>query len=168
MRWSSSFARVIATCKSRRSSSISSVVPVPISEGMQPSTTLRICTAFHSCPFAEWIVEKDQIIIVAPSDACLVTRRLGRIQSYLREKLLSRSVDRGDLLQLEEVALPQKSVVVDSMQMRFIPSRYDLQVGGPNCRLPQRAKDSEERGPICGRRAGGNESLQTESGFCAS
>jgi hypothetical protein len=32
----------------RRSSSISAVVPVPRSEGMQPSTTLRTNTDFHS------------------------------------------------------------------------------------------------------------------------
>src|SRR5450759_2743854 len=32
--------------------------PVAISDGMQPSTTFRTRTAFHSCPFAEWIVDK--------------------------------------------------------------------------------------------------------------
>ena len=38
-RCSSSFARVIATYSSRRSSSTPSAVPVARSEGMQPSTT---------------------------------------------------------------------------------------------------------------------------------
>jgi len=29
-----------------------------MSEGMQPSTTFRMSTAFHSWPFAEWIVDR--------------------------------------------------------------------------------------------------------------
>ena len=33
-------------------------VPVPRSEGMQPSTTLSTKTDFHSWPLAEWIVER--------------------------------------------------------------------------------------------------------------
>ena len=55
---SRSFARVIATYKSRRSSSSSSCVPVAMSLGMQPSTTFSTCTAFHSCPLALWMVER--------------------------------------------------------------------------------------------------------------
>ena len=27
-------------------------------DGMQPSTTLSTCTALHSCPLAEWIVDR--------------------------------------------------------------------------------------------------------------
>jgi hypothetical protein len=30
----------------------------PRSDGMQPSTTLSTNTDFHSCPLAEWIVDK--------------------------------------------------------------------------------------------------------------
>ncbi len=37
----------------RRSSSMSSALPVDMSDGMQPSTALSTKTAFHSCPFAE-------------------------------------------------------------------------------------------------------------------
>ena len=33
-------------------------IPVPRSEGMQPSTTLSTNTDFHSWPLAEWIVER--------------------------------------------------------------------------------------------------------------
>ena len=43
---------VIATCSSRRSSSISSGVPVAISDGIQPSMTFRTRT-FSTWPFAE-------------------------------------------------------------------------------------------------------------------
>ena len=38
--------------------SISAEVPVPRSDGMQPSTTLSTNTDLHSCPLAEWIVER--------------------------------------------------------------------------------------------------------------
>ena len=51
-------ARVIATYNKRRSSSISAALPVAMSEGMQPSTTLSTVTAFHSWPLAEWMVDK--------------------------------------------------------------------------------------------------------------
>ena len=51
-------ARVIATYSSRRSSSISAGCPVARSEGMQPSATLSMNTVSHSCPFAEWIVDR--------------------------------------------------------------------------------------------------------------
>ena len=34
------------------------VLPVAMSLGMQPSTTLSTCTAFHSWPLALWMVER--------------------------------------------------------------------------------------------------------------
>ena len=36
----------------------SAVVPAPRSDGMQPSTAFRTKIDFHSCPFAEWIVDR--------------------------------------------------------------------------------------------------------------
>jgi hypothetical protein len=36
----------------------SSVLPVARSDGMRPSTALSSVTAAHSCPFAEWIVDR--------------------------------------------------------------------------------------------------------------
>ena len=42
------------TWSRRRSSSTSAVVPVPRSDGIQPSTTLSTKTDFHSWPLAEW------------------------------------------------------------------------------------------------------------------
>ena len=50
LRCKSSLARVMATYNRRRSSSISADVPVPRSEGRQPSTTLSTNTDFHSWP----------------------------------------------------------------------------------------------------------------------
>ncbi len=44
--------------QSQRSSSISSSLPVPRSDGMQPSTPFSTNTLHHSCPFTEWIVER--------------------------------------------------------------------------------------------------------------
>ena len=35
-----------------------SALPVAMSDGMQPSTTFSTCTAFHSCPLAEWMVDR--------------------------------------------------------------------------------------------------------------
>jgi hypothetical protein len=51
-------ARVMATYSRRRSSSISAVLPVARSAGMQPSTTLSTCTECHSWPLAEWMVDR--------------------------------------------------------------------------------------------------------------
>jgi hypothetical protein len=53
-------ARVIATYRRRRSSSICSGLPTAISEGMQPSVTLSTNTTSHSCPLAEWIVDRTR------------------------------------------------------------------------------------------------------------
>src|SRR5690606_18371626 len=39
-------------------SSISALSPTARSDGMQPSTTLSTKTFFHSCPLAEWIVDR--------------------------------------------------------------------------------------------------------------
>ena len=36
------------------------LVPVPRSDGIQPSTALSTNTDFHSCPSAEWIVERTK------------------------------------------------------------------------------------------------------------
>jgi hypothetical protein len=48
----------MATYSNLRSSSISADVPVPKSDGMQPSTTFKTNTDFHSWPLAEWIVDR--------------------------------------------------------------------------------------------------------------
>jgi hypothetical protein len=64
-------ARVIATYRRRRSSSSTAEVPAPKSDGMQPSTTLRTYTDFHS-----W------------------TRTKGGISTSAAEALLQRVLDR--------------------------------------------------------------------------
>ena len=53
-----SLARVMATPRTRRSSSIFSGLPAAMSDGMQPSATFRMKTTSHSCPLAEWMVDK--------------------------------------------------------------------------------------------------------------
>ena len=70
-------ARVMATYRRRRSSSISSGVPLAMSDGMQPSTTLRTSTVSHSWPLAEWMVDKNQIVFVEKRRPGLSSGRSG-------------------------------------------------------------------------------------------
>ena len=40
--------------------------PAHMSEGMQPSVTFRMKTASHSCPLAEWMVDRMRCLRRAP------------------------------------------------------------------------------------------------------
>ena len=71
IRSNSSFVRVMATWSSRSSSSISSEVLVALAEGMQPSTTFKTRTIFHSPPLAEWIVDE----LCMSSSSCVARAR---------------------------------------------------------------------------------------------
>ncbi len=66
---------------------------------MHPSTAFRMNTDFHSCPFAEWMVE-DEVVLVEMRHAGFAARGVRRIERELRQKWFAGAAAAGDLAEL--------------------------------------------------------------------
>ena len=74
---------------------------------------------------------KDQIILVEQRHARVVARRVRRIEREFRQEPLARGIAAGDLLELQEVGAPDGGILVNALEMRFVPEARALQFGRP-------------------------------------
>src|ERR1700738_5711177 len=74
---------------------------------------------------------KDQIILVEQRHACLVTRRIRRIERKFGQETLPGRIATRDLLELDKIGVTGAGVLVDAIEMRFIPEARPLQFRRP-------------------------------------
>lgn len=75
---------------------------------MQPSTTFSTYTDFHSCPLAEWMVERMRY-------ASLVAGGVQWIKGEFGEEALTRRIAGGDPLKLDEIGATRAGIFVDAI-----------------------------------------------------
>ena len=64
---------------------------------------------------------KDQIILVEQRHACLVTRRIRRIERKFGQETLPGGIATRDLLELDQIGVRGDGIFVEAVEMRFIP-----------------------------------------------
>ena len=74
---------------------------------------------------------EDQIVLIEQRHAGLVARGVGRIERQLGQEALARGIARGDLLELEQVGLARRRILVDAVEMRLVPAPCLLDFGRP-------------------------------------
>src|SRR5215475_9681978 len=81
--------------------------------------------------------------------ACLGAGRLWRIQGKLGQKSRARAIGSGDLLQLIEIGRTCTDIVVQSLEMREIPSADHSNLPRPGrCLVVQPGKHSTKFSPV--------------------
>ena len=74
-----------------------------MSDGMRSVGGVEDEHLSHSCPLAEWIVDRIRVVLVEQRRTGLVAGRLRRIERQIGEEALARRVVRSDLLELLEI-----------------------------------------------------------------
>jgi hypothetical protein len=74
---------------------------------------------------------KDQIILVKKWYACLIAGCVLRIEGELRQEPLARRIAARDLLELNEVRAPRGGILVNALEMGFVPEARALKSGRP-------------------------------------
>ena len=119
---------------------------------MQPSTTLSTKTDFHSFPFGGMDRREDQIVLVEQRHACLVVRRVRRIERKFGQERLPGRITVLDLLELDQIGVTGDGIFVDAVEMRFIPEARLLQFRRPPRSARVQINDCfDEGGPVCGK-----------------
>ena len=98
---------------------------------MQPSTTLSTIDRLPLLALGGMDRGQDQVVLVEQRHAGLVAGRVGRIERQLGQESFARWIAGGDLLELEQVSPPRLGVVVDAVEMRFVPEAGALEIGRP-------------------------------------
>src|SRR5438105_15675279 len=62
-----------------------------------------------------------EVVLVEQRNACLVARRVRRIQCEFGQEAFARRISGGDLLELDQVSPPRFGVFMDAVQMWFVP-----------------------------------------------
>ena len=73
---------------------------------------------------------KDQIILVKKWYACLIAGCVLRIEGELRQEPLARRIAARDLLELNEVRAPRGGILVNALEMGFVPEARALSPAG--------------------------------------
>jgi len=76
---------------------------------------------------------EDQIVFVEEWNAGLVAGGIRRIKREFGQKPFAARIGRRDLSKLDEIILPDGSILVDAFQMRRIPAADEVEFGGPAC-----------------------------------
>src|ERR1700730_17476192 len=92
---------------------------------------------------------EDQIILVEPRHACLVARRVRRIERKFGQETLPGGITVCDLLELDQIGVTGAVIFVDAIEMRFIPEARPLQFGRPPRLARTQLRDClDEGGPV--------------------
>ena len=75
---------------------------------------------------------QDQIILVEQRHARLVAGRVGRIEGDLGQETLARWIAVCNLLQLYQIGASHDGILVNAIEMRFVPKAFPLQFGRPS------------------------------------
>ena len=89
---------------------------------------------------------KDQIILVEQRHARLVARRVRRIERELRQEPLARGIAARDLLELQEIGAPHDGILVNALEMRFVPEARALEFGRPAGAAGVQVSDGRDKG----------------------
>ena len=74
---------------------------------------------------------KDQIVLVEQWYACLVAGRIRRIERQFRQKTLAGRITARDLFELDQIGMTRDGILVDAVEMRFVPEARSLQFHRP-------------------------------------
>jgi len=74
---------------------------------------------------------QDQIVLIQQRHARLIAGRIWWIQGEFSEKAFARRISTGYLLELNEIGAANLGILVDPLEMRFVPEAGTLQVRGP-------------------------------------
>ncbi len=74
---------------------------------------------------------QNQIILVTERRAGLVARCARRIERKLGEKALAARIAQRDLGKLQQVGLPCREILVNSLQVRLVPAAHQIELGRP-------------------------------------
>ena len=74
---------------------------------------------------------KDQVILVEQRHACLVARRVQRIEREFGQETLPGTITVRDLLELDQIGVTCPGILVDAVEMRFMPEARPLQFRRP-------------------------------------
>jgi len=74
---------------------------------------------------------KEQIILVEQRHACLVARRVRRIEREFGQETLPGRITVRDLLELDQIGVTCPGILVDAVEMRFVPEARPLQFRRP-------------------------------------
>ena len=167
IRCRSSFARVIATYSRRRSSSISSLLPVAMSDGNAAVDDVEHMHGLPLLPLGGVDRRQDQVVVVAPA------ARRPRRWSHPADRASSRSgTARATDTSTRSAAAATRSpwrtmrIVVDALEMRLVPADDRIDVRGPIRRsaAEARANSATKRAPIRRERAGGTNASNAAAG----
>ena len=90
---------------------------------------------------------EDQIVLVEQRHAGLVAGGVRRVERQFGQEALARRIAGRDLLELQQVGLADRGVLVDAFEMRLVPAARPLELGRPaGCAL-RRARCSASTKP---------------------
>src|SRR6185312_15244051 len=99
-------------------------------------------------PFGRMDRRQDQVVLVEVRLPRLGPRRLRRIERQVGEKTLARGGGRRQLLELLEIAEPHAGVVVESLEVRLVPTADETHLGRAGNGGRQLAKQIGEGRPV--------------------
>jgi hypothetical protein len=67
---------------------------------------------------------QDQVVLVEVRYAGLGTRGVGRIEREFCQEALSRGIAGRYLLELDQIGTPRDRILVDALEMRFVPCAH--------------------------------------------
>src|SRR3984893_17292936 len=74
---------------------------------------------------------ENQIVLVEQRHACLVARRVRRIERKFGQETFPGGIATRDLLELDQIGLTCAGILVDEVKMRFVPEARPLQFRRP-------------------------------------
>src|SRR5258707_4179553 len=80
---------------------------------------------------ARWNAEMDEIFVVRQRAAELSEERIGGTESECDQNAWPRRISAGNLLELNEIGATGAGVLVNAVEMRFVPKARTLQFGRP-------------------------------------
>ncbi len=114
---------------------------------MQPSTAVQHEDRRPFLALGGMDGRQDEVVLVEDGRPGLVAGRIRRVERQLGQEAFARRIARGDLLELQQVGLPRRRVLVDAFEMRLIPEPDALDLGRPARPPRAAARRSSRRKP---------------------
>src|SRR5271156_1448603 len=88
---------------------------------------------------------EDQIVLVEKRIAGTIAGGVRRIERQLGQEPLAAWISRGDLHKLQKIGLAQQCIVVDALQVRFIPAPSKIEFRRPTRRFAANQTNSLDK-----------------------
>ena len=108
---------------------------------------------------------QDQVVFIKQRYAGLIAGCIRRVEGQFGQKPLARRIAGGDLFELQQIGLPHLGILMNAVEMRFVPETRQFNFGRPAGVRPINALEGfNEGGPIVSERGAPRDSAEAASG----